>query len=535
MNFCLKDVWRIQNPDKRQYSWLKGNNRNIASRIDFALVSAGLDQKVEAIMYISAVKTDHRAIYMVIETSQNSRGRGYWKLNTLLLQDKEYLQMMNSELDSILTSTEMKPPKDRWSIIKMRIKKSTVNFSRNKNRQEQYVIAELTEKVNEYEDNMPLEQNDYLLYSKTKQDLEEKMEEKVKGMIFRSKVKWYELGEKGSKYFFSLEKARYNAKTCYKLINEEGHEMLLTQDILNEQRKFYSTLYEQDQDVQFDLQNTHGIYVPDEIRKQQEKQINVKDLEGAIIRMNNNKTPGSDGIPVDFYKVFWKRLKEPFVDMMMESYEQDELEASLRTGILNLIPKAGKDTRYIKNLRPITLLNTDYKIIEKAIADKMMPALERIIHQDQRGFMKDRRISVNIRKMLDIMHQAERQDLEAIVLSLDFVKCFDKCSFSILHGSLEYFKFGDIIKHWTKILYNNFEVKIQNNGHFSENVKIRKGVHQGGCCSSVYFLVIAEILAISLRANQEIDGITFQQIRNLLNQFADDMDIYILHMQPEIN
>ena len=67
---------------------------------------------------------------------------------------------------------------------------------------------------------------------------------------------------------------------------------------------------------------------------------------------------------------------------------------------------------------------------------------------------------------------------------------------------------------------------IQNNGHFSSSIPIKKGVHQGGCCSSIYFLVIAEILAISLRNNEEIEGITIRDIRNLLNQFADDMDIF---------
>ena len=50
------------------------------------------------------------------------------------------------------------------------------------------------------------------------------------------------------------------------------------------------------------------------------------------------------------------------------------------------------------------------------------------------------------------MHQAEKEDLEAVVLSLDFVKYFDKCSFSILHSSLEFFGFGEIVKQWTKIL-----------------------------------------------------------------------------------
>ena len=164
----------------------------------------------------------------------------------------------------------------------------------------------------------------------------------------------------------------------------------------------------------------------------------------------------------------------------------------------------------------------------------MLPALQHIINKDQRGFMKERRISVNIRKMLDIMHYADHEDLEAIVLSLDFVKCFDKCSFSILHGSLDFFNFGEIVKQWTKILYKGFTVRIQNNGNFSQKIDIKKGVHQGGCCSSVYFLVIAELLALSIRHNNEIDGITIGQIKHLLNQFADDMDTFSICNEKSI-
>ena len=119
-------------------------------------------------------------------------------------------------------------------------------------------------------------------------------------------------------------------------------------------------------------------------------------------------------------------------------------------------------------------------------------------------------------------------------MSLDFVKCFDKCSFSILHGSLIYFGFGKIVKEWTKLLYQDFTVKIQNNGHFSSPIDIKKGVHQGGCCSSVYFLVIAEILAICLRSNDDIEGITIRNIKHLLNQFADDMDVFSMNKEKSL-
>ena len=54
--------------------------------------------------------------------------------------------------------------------------------------------------------------------------------------------------------------------------------------------------------------------------------------------MNNNKTPGNDGLPVDFYKVFWGKIKYIFMEMVEEVYQKDNLHKTARQGILNLIP-----------------------------------------------------------------------------------------------------------------------------------------------------------------------------------------------------
>ena len=533
--FCMKDIWRIHNPDKKEFSWRKNyKGPTKASRIDFALVTGGLDQNVQMTMYTNSIKTDHRAFYMAIDLNPFERGTGYWKFNSSLLQDKDFIEEMNQEIEKCQESMTQKEPNTQWELLKKRIKSTAIRFSRKKQSIDKLVLAQLSEKVDEYESRLPLNKQEDDLLEKTKAELEEKSMERIKGVMFRSKANWYEHGEKNSKYFFSLEKAKYNAKTCYKIIDEYEQIVSNPHEILNTQRQFYQHLYERDTNVSFSMQNNYNLYVPPEVKKEQETQITMDDLALALKGMQNGKTPGEDGIPADFYKVFWTKIRHNFYDMVLHNYQQGSLHPTARKGILNLILKPNKDSRYIKNLRPITLLNTDYKIIEKTIANKMIPALEHIIHKDQRGFMKDRRISVNIRKMLDIMHQTEKEDLEAVVLSLDFVKCFDKCSFSILHGSLEFFDFGQIVKEWTKLLYQDFTVKIQNNGHFSKEIQINKGVHQGGCCSSIYFLVIAEILALSLRHNQEIEGITFNDIRNLLNQFADDMDIFSINKEKSI-
>ena len=535
--YNLKDVWRERNQENLEYSWIKklqtGEQRK-ASRIDFALVSAGIDQKIELIQYISSIMTDHRAIYMVIQFNQFERGCGYWKFNTTLLSDHTFVNMMNNELDKVMEKLEQEAPQKRWQEIKDTIRKIAVKYSRTKGSQDRLIISQLSEQVNEYESSLPLNSEQDKMYEQTKADLEDKMMERIQGVMFRSKAKWYECGEKNTKYFYSLEKSKYNAKTCYKILDQEGKEIENPYEILQVQRSFYEDLYGEDEEVSFRLQNTYQIKVPEDIQTIQQEQITLDDLQQAIKLMKNNRTPGKDGIPIDFYKVFWTKIKDVFYQMMLSCYQDGLLHESARQGILNLIPKANKDTRIVKNLRPITLLNTDYKIIEKVIALKMLPALEHIINRDQRGFMENRRISVNIRKMLDIIHMAEKEDLEAVVLSLDFVKCFDKCSFEILHGSLEFFQFGNIVRDWTQILYRDFSVSIQNNGHFSETIQIKKGVHQGGCCSSLYFLVIAEILALALRSNDEIEGITLNQIKSILNQFADDMDVFSLNTEKSI-
>ena len=96
--FYLADTWRNRNEQAREFSWFKklsrGEDRK-ASRIDYALISSGLDQHVHMIDYISSIMTDHRAIYLVVDFSESERGTGYWKLNTLLLTKKEYVEKIN--------------------------------------------------------------------------------------------------------------------------------------------------------------------------------------------------------------------------------------------------------------------------------------------------------------------------------------------------------------------------------------------------------------------------------------------------------
>ena len=165
------------------------------------------------------------------------------------------------------------------------------------------------------------------------------------------------------------------------------------------------------------------------------------------------------------------------------------------------------------------------------LANRIETVLDTIINQDQQGFVKNRSLAGNVRKIFDLMKIAKDDRIDGFVLSLDFMKCFDYIEHTAITGAMNYFKFPEYMVNWVKIIYSKCFAKVQNNGHLSNRFEVQKGVRQGGPASSLLFLLCAEVLAIELRSNQEIKGILVAEILNLLGQFADDMDIYSLYDQ----
>ena len=277
--FCLIDIWRAQNEDKREYSWFKQGQIFKASRIDFALVSLGLDQRIKNIFYKPGIMTDHRALFMFIDIYEVIRGGGFWKLNTQLLAKNEYIKCIRREIELTVSACSTKNPQEKWELVKSRVKKTSQDFAKRNVSQQKILIGNLTELVNDYESRLPLPQKEDEEWQKAKSELESATLDRTKSIMFRSKVKWYEEGEKNTKYFFSLEKARYNAKTCYKMLDEQLEEVTDPQQILKLQKVFYQELYQKDDHVSFTLQNTHRILVPEDIKEQQEHQISLELLQ----------------------------------------------------------------------------------------------------------------------------------------------------------------------------------------------------------------------------------------------------------------
>ena len=305
-------------------------------------------------------------------------------------------------------------------------------------------------------------------------------------------------------------------------------------EILEEQREFYQNLYKSDRTINFKLKNDLNIVIPADLKEIHEKPFMKDEITQAVKKLARNKTPGICSFTADFYKMFWNKIGDLFFDAITSMYEEQRVPDQMKKGILNLIPKPNKDARRLKHLRPITLLSSDYKIIEKAIALRLEKCLNHVIHMDQQGFVKGRQMSTNIRLLFDLMKYTEKNNIDVCIINLDFLKCFDKIEHTCINGAMKYFGLATYLQNWISILYKDFIAYVQNNGNFSKKVRIEKGVHQGRCASSLLFLFCAEILAIELRSAEQIEGIPIKEIINLLGQFADDLDVYQLFKQDSL-
>ena len=537
-NCSMCDVWRERNKEEKYFSWLKSskNGENVkASRLDMILVSQGCKQRVLNVTYLPSLMTDHSAAFIVLNQTKYGRGIGYWKLNNRVIESSETQIEIRELIKLESNANKNRCPISSWERIKKRVSNNLQQKSRQLAAEDKLIMSQLIEQVDVLQGQYPLTQSNMKLLNATQEDLNDLAIKRAKGVLFRSKVRWYEEGEKVSKYFFNLERERYNARCCFHLINSEGEDVTDFTQVIKMQEQFYTDLYTSNTDVEFNQENIQDKVIDSKFTFMLNKCITDDEVKIAIDQMQKGKSPGRDGLTIEFYKMFWDELKEPFMLMIQEVEKTTLLPDTMRQGVLNLIPKANKDTRYLANLRPITLLNNDYKIIEKVIANRIEPCLHDLVCMDQKGFIKGRNISINIRKLLDILQHTENEQIEAAILSCDFQKAFDKVEFRSLKKVLKFFEFPQKILLWTDILYNSFSLVVQNNGHFSEPVEVSRGLHQGGPCSSLYFVILVETLAINLRKNEDILGIQIQDILNLLNQFADDLDVMLTGGAKSLN
>ena len=302
---------------------------------------------------------------------------------------------------------------------------------------------------------------------------------------------------------------------------------------MDELESFYADLYDgstcpSDSATSMFLDNSRGFpALADDSRKICEGKLGYSECFSVLGTFPKNKTPGNDGLTIEFYLAFWPLFGRLLVDSLNYAFEFGELSNSQKQAIITLIEKKGKDKRIIRNWRPISLINVDAKIASKTLAKRLEKVLPEIIHSNENAFVKGRSIFDAIRIIDDLMEYTKEEDLPGILVPIDFEKAFDTLNLNFLIRTPHKFNFGPSFIQWIRTLYKNVKSCVMNNGFTTGPFTLSRGVRQGDPLSPYLFVIALETLTIKIRNDDSIKGFKIGGETTKLSLFADDMTCFV--------
>ena len=201
---------------------------------------------------------------------------------------------------------------------------------------------------------------------------------------------------------------------------------------------------------------------------------------------------------------------------------------SQRISVMSLLFKKG-NRQDLNNYRPLSLSNTDYKILASILASRLQKVIGKLVNHDQTAYIKGRNMSTNIRLVNDIIDYFDETGKSGLLFMADFKKAFDSLEWSVLFKTLTFFIFGKSFCKWINTIYTKPEGCIKNNGYISEHFELERGIRQGCPVSALLFVLAVEVLALKVRQCPNLKGLNIgSNIRSLqISQYADDAILFL--------
>ena len=386
-DFSLIDVWRKQNPRGICYTWSNANNTQ-ASRLDRFLLSRFLFRGACSVNVLACPFSDHDFVVLDLSVDGLVRPRSsIWKFNTSLLSEKEFCKLLSSVIESQKGCVDdFATLGIWWDNLKLVVRNSCIDYCKQKHKSANRARNRLTNSLIRAKNLFAL--GDHSVASEIK-NLESSLSSlalcEAEGAMIRSRAKWIEEGEKPTRFFFRLEEKRAKKNSFNSLFDSCGVEKTAQADIESIFVDFYNSLFTKDvldMQVETELIDDLEFSLSDFECDSCEGEITKDELFLALKGLQTGKSPGSDGLPTEFYLAFWDDLGDILVLVLNENYHLGSLTDSQRESLLCLLYKKD-DRRLPKNWRPISLLNTDYKLASKVITERLKPVMSTIVNADQ--------------------------------------------------------------------------------------------------------------------------------------------------------
>ena len=531
---CVTDIWRHLHPTSTSFTWNRWDGQ-LASRIDLVGCPYPWVSSVSSCDIIPFPFSDHCALcFSLTIPDVIPPGPGLWKLNISVLQDSAYTKLITDFWFTWRRSQNDFPSlSDWWELGKHKIKQLTIDYCSKKAkgcRAERALLSRLADHLKSHVDLGRL--SCLGPYQSTLAELSCFDLEAARGAQVRSRIRWVEEGEQSSAYFFRLEKKRSADRHISALRQSDGTIVSDTTGLCNLISAFYSDLFSsQPTDTaarESLLSNISSTLTPDQASSC-DGPLSIRECRFALLGMAKRKAPGSDGLPMEFYVKFWDVLGADLVCVLNSCYQDGCLSPSQRSGVISLSFKKG-DRLDIRNWRPISLLNVDYKLASRVMAGRLLKVIHPFVDKDQTCGVPGRFIGENVAFLRYVVDYATLSNVPVAILSLDQEKAFDRVEWSFMRLTLQSMGFGASFINWVNLFYTSVRSSVNVNGYLSQPFSLSRGVRQGCPLSPLLYVLVSEVLAVNIRANPRICGLTLPGLHDPLppiSQYADDTSLIV--------
>lgn len=528
-DFHLADAWRVKHPSLLEFTHVATADRSSAARLDRWLVSRDVMPFVTSAAHVQGAPGDHTAVVLVLSPPNlPAAGPGLWRFPVHLLQHPEYSTEIRQAVAMVCQQAQADGGnyQQHWQALKLTVRELAMLLHQRDSRSrlgEQLLhlsAARMADIQFAKQPTSPItQQQRTAAFAK----LRKQQCEGCWGQSRAAAALWGERGERGTKWFHSLAGHSSGHQPITSLQDAQGAVHSFTgrvgPSLLDAvAAPFYSSTSPSGlfrpttPDMAAQDRLLGCLEQPLDSRLAREAEGPTGDgtltlgcLATALCDSANGKAPGPDGLPIEFYRKYWDLLGPLLVLVANEIFASgvpSMPEVWARGVILPIFKGKGLPRDVLSSYRPITLLNVDFKLVSKAVADRMQLPLDSIVDPCQTAFIKGRWIGDNVLFHLGMAEHLAAVQQPGAVIILDIEKAYDRTNRPWLYRVAETCGFAGGMQRWIRLLTSGTTSRVTVNGWLSSSFPVTSGLPQGSPLSPLLWNLQLQPLTARLKQLQ---------------------------------